>query len=172
MKTKLLFLLLITFSYAITLAQENNQMKNPLKQKSISEAVQLEVGNDFVFQSFMLIGFQSEEQRMELRNELNQNPNFKKVKITSENEFRAFVQKDFVGQLTSFFQNRNIQIQKYSPRSVSEDGKPRYIDTGNPVEDKKNYDKAKREWIEQNAQEYKDLNNNKPVSPQPQPLTK
>lgn len=157
MKTKLLLLLLAIFSYVFLLAQENNQMKNPLKQNPNSGVVQLEVGNDFIFQSFMLIGFESEEQKIELQNELNQNPNFKKVKITSENKLQAFVQKDFVGQLTSFFQDRNIQIQESSPQSAYEDGKPRYVDTGNPVEDAIEYERIKQLWVEENPNKYNEI---------------
>lgn len=153
---KLLSLTLIIFSYTLS-AQENNGFKI----KHVSDKLQQEVGNDFQFLSFGLVGIKTSEQKAMLQNELTANVNFKKTSISENNEFHGFVNKDFISNLDGFFTTKNLRIVKGNARVIPQenssqpkefnDGRPRFIDTGNPELDTKTYYEAKNKWISEHS---------------------
>jgi hypothetical protein len=61
---------------------------------------------------------------------------------------------------TPIMQKKSPEHNASSPKiEIDVEGFPKYIDTGNPVLDRENYDKKKNEWIKNNPELYKKLLN-------------
>lgn len=163
MKTNLLLFLILAVSLSPLKAQ--NTIKNP--------SLQLDVEEGFQYLSFTIYGFDSEEDKQSLIQELEGNQKLKNISISEHNQFRAYVQKDYLPQLKSFFNNKGLVIQaihtysnnvlrkvdKEHYKQVFNDNRPLYENTGNRELDIKQYETRKKRWIEENPKKYKKITN-------------
>jgi hypothetical protein len=155
---KLLITALIFFSITCAFAQNSN------KNKSVSNNERSFIEQDYKYVSLEIIGLDSEEKEANLEIEISNNPNFRNV-IVENNNLIGYVKKDYSDNLSNFFKNQGFEIiynnkinKKLAPVEgskiivIPEDMKPKYIDTGNPEQDKQRYTEAKKNLLEEHPE--------------------
>jgi hypothetical protein len=87
-------ILLLSFVLALVLNVSGQTRDYDFKVLPMGNKIQSEIGEDFYFVTFYIQGIKTDVQRKALEKGLNANPNFKQVRILSNNEFRGFVNRE------------------------------------------------------------------------------
>jgi len=87
-------ILLLSFVLALVLNVSGQTRDYDFKVLPMGSKIQSEVGADFYFVTFYIQGIKADVQRKALEKGLNANPNFKRVRILSNNEFRGFINRE------------------------------------------------------------------------------
>ena len=130
-------------------------------------------GNNFQHLSFEVLNL-TESNKQLILDEFKNTEHFKDIEIVNNKSFSGYIHKDYINKTYSFFKDNGIKISalpenNYSKSTnistkplssdegsqkivIPENMKPKYVDTGNPEEDKKRYTEAKKKLLEEHPE--------------------
>ncbi|MBN2682869.1 MAG: hypothetical protein JXR58_10200 [Bacteroidales bacterium] len=171
MKKLFLSIVLVALAVSFTFSQEKriDFNSNPIKSKAEVEKP------GFRAVSFVLLGISNESKKIEVQELLNNSGMVSDCKVQLSGKCFMFLKEEITAdELRANYLLPNLVDYDFTSVKIIDKsllGKtpaklpadyPKFINTGNPEADKADYDARKKEWIENNPEEYKKISEGNP----------